>query len=85
MVTGTAGLDAFTLAPDEWASKVYEIPGEVVAFVANSEQPRRTASRSSSRSTPGPIEVTADTKNGVITLTGHVRTGGEDDAVVVAR
>ena len=33
------GLDAFTLAPDEWASKVYEIPGEAVAFVANSEQP----------------------------------------------
>ena len=33
------GLDAFTLAPDEWASKVYEIPGEVVTFVANPEQP----------------------------------------------
>jgi hypothetical protein len=34
-----AGVDAFTLAPDEWASKVYEIPGEVVAFVAGPEQP----------------------------------------------
>jgi len=34
-----AGLDAFTLAPDCWASKVYEVPGEVVAFVANPEQP----------------------------------------------
>jgi hypothetical protein len=33
------GVDAFTLAPDEWASKVYEIPGEVVAFVANPEHP----------------------------------------------
>jgi len=33
------GVDAFTLAADEWASKVYEIPGEVVAFVANPEQP----------------------------------------------
>ena len=33
------GLDAFTLGPDEWASKVYEIPGEVVAFVADREQP----------------------------------------------
>jgi hypothetical protein len=29
--------------------------------------------------------VTADTKNGVIALTRHVRTGGEHDAVVVAR
>ena len=33
-----AGVDALTLAPDEWASKVYEIPGEVVAFVASPEQ-----------------------------------------------
>jgi hypothetical protein len=34
-----AGIGAFTLAPDEWASRVYEIPGEVVAFVAGPEQP----------------------------------------------
>jgi hypothetical protein len=34
-----AGVDAFTLAPDESASKVYEIPGEVVAFVADPERP----------------------------------------------
>jgi hypothetical protein len=33
------GVDCFTLAPDCWASKVYEIPGEVLAFVANPEQP----------------------------------------------
>ena len=30
-------LDSFTLAPDEWVSKVYEVPGEVVAFVAQPE------------------------------------------------
>lgn len=33
------GLDVFTLAPDEWVSKVYEIPGEVVVFLASPEQP----------------------------------------------
>ena len=32
-------LDSFTLAPDESVSKVYEVPGEVVVFVANPEQP----------------------------------------------
>jgi hypothetical protein len=34
-----ASVDSFALAPGESASKVYEIPGEVVVFVANPEQP----------------------------------------------
>src|SRR5215469_2014910 len=34
-----ASVDSFTLAPDESASKVYEVPGEVVVFLANPEQP----------------------------------------------
>lgn len=34
-----ANVDSFTLAPDESVSKVYEVPGEVVVFVANPEQP----------------------------------------------
>jgi hypothetical protein len=32
-------LDSFTLGPGESVSKVYEVPGEVVVFVANPEQP----------------------------------------------
>jgi hypothetical protein len=32
-------VDSFTLAPDESASKVYEVPGEVVVFLANPQQP----------------------------------------------
>jgi hypothetical protein len=32
-------LDSFTLAPGESASKVYEVPGEVVVFVASPGQP----------------------------------------------
>jgi len=34
-----ASVDSFTLAPDESASKVYEVPGEVVVFLASPEQP----------------------------------------------
>jgi hypothetical protein len=34
-----ASVDSFTLAPDESASKVYEVPGEVVVFLANPAQP----------------------------------------------
>ena len=34
-----ASVDSFTLAPDESASKVYEVPGEVVVFLANPKQP----------------------------------------------
>jgi hypothetical protein len=34
-----ASVDSFTLAPDESASKVYEVPGEVVVFAASPEQP----------------------------------------------
>lgn len=34
-----ASVDSFTLAPDESTSKVYEVPGEVVVFVANPGQP----------------------------------------------
>ena len=33
------GLDSFTLAPGESASKVYEVPGETVVFLASPEQP----------------------------------------------
>lgn len=32
-------LDSFTLAPGESVSKVYEVPGEVVAFLAQPENP----------------------------------------------
>jgi hypothetical protein len=32
-------LDFFTLAPAESVSKVYEVPGEVIVFLANPEQP----------------------------------------------
>lgn len=32
-------LDSFTLAPGESASRVYEVPGEVVVFLANPELP----------------------------------------------
>ena len=32
-------VDSFTLAPDESASKVYEVLGDVVAFVAQPETP----------------------------------------------
>jgi hypothetical protein len=49
-------LDSFTLAPGESVSKVYEVPGEVVVFLAQPENPRWLASGSSSRSTAGPIE-----------------------------
>jgi hypothetical protein len=34
------GLDSCTLAPGESASKVYEVPGEVVVFLASPEQPQ---------------------------------------------
>jgi hypothetical protein len=33
------GLDSFALAPGESASKVYEVPGEVVVFLASPAQP----------------------------------------------
>ncbi len=33
------GLDSFALPPGESISKVYEVPGEVVVFLANPEQP----------------------------------------------
>jgi hypothetical protein len=32
-------VDSFTLAPGESASKVYEVPGDVVAFLAQPENP----------------------------------------------
>jgi hypothetical protein len=32
-------LDSFTLAPDEWVSKVYEVPGEVVVLLAEPDPP----------------------------------------------
>lgn len=32
-------LDSFTLAPGESTSKVYQVPGEVVVFLASPEQP----------------------------------------------
>ena len=32
------GLDSFTIPPGESVSKVYEVPGEVVAFLATPEQ-----------------------------------------------
>lgn len=35
-------LDSFVLAPDESVSKVYEVPGEVVAFMANPDPPQTT-------------------------------------------
>lgn len=34
-----ASVDSFPLAPGESASRVYEVPGDVVVFVANPEQP----------------------------------------------
>jgi osmotically-inducible protein OsmY len=34
---------------------------------------------------PDGSDVTADTKDGIITLTGHVRTWAEHDAVVAPR
>jgi len=34
-----ASVDSFTLAPDESVSKVYKVPGGVVVFLANPEQP----------------------------------------------
>ena len=34
-----ASVDSFTLAPDESISKVYEVPGGVVVFLASPEQP----------------------------------------------
>ena len=34
-----ASVDSFTLAPDESVSKVYEVPGGVVVFLASPEQP----------------------------------------------
>jgi hypothetical protein len=27
-------LDSFTVSPDEWVSKVYEVPGQVIVFLA---------------------------------------------------
>jgi hypothetical protein len=33
------GLDSFTLSPGESVSKAYEVPGEVVVFLASPEQP----------------------------------------------
>jgi hypothetical protein len=32
-------VDSFTLAPGESASKAYQVPGEVVMFLANPQQP----------------------------------------------
>ena len=34
-----ASVDSFTLAPGESASKAYQVPGEVVMFLANPQQP----------------------------------------------
>ena len=33
------GLDSFTVPPGESVSRAYEVPGEVVAFLARPEQP----------------------------------------------